>query len=447
MANTVDFSHGFDQKSFSDKTIQFTTHDGLPLSSLYVNALVLSQSEYFKCMFTNKMKESLDGEILFEVESEEEIENIKTIIYFMYSGKFNRELTVQDLINILVLADRFDADAVFFACLAKLSTSISSDDDCKRITAILSKVNDLSKFVKYQTKWESIIKQVMAIMLANYTKFTDLFLSDKFLAMLVDEVYYSIKYYLEKDKTVSPINMENDVYYAIKYWWNESKQSPRNDNSDVKYKETIALKFLDLIEFKSITMDYLLDVVKTDKFLIDPAISSVVTAKKTELINEALSFSAMSGKRRQILGKLSDRKYTPETITKTHEFNINDFTDGKYVLAPSFYLGGYWLRLQAGKIRWERSDGFSFALFLSLDIKKSDLTENFFLQTESQFLVKNNSTNLYEPTHLPSFDTFTTNVHELGYFDVFKKSWNEFLNSALIKDGKISISVRAKLLS
>jgi len=72
------------------------------------------------------------------------------------------------------------------------------------------------------------------------------------------------------------------------------------------------------------------------------------------------------------------------------------------------------------------------------------------VQTESQFMVRNMETHANEPTHLPSFDTFTTGVCELGYFDVFKKSWAELTqpNSLYVDtDDALHIAVKVKLLS
>lgn len=123
--------------------------------------------------------------------------------------------------------------------------------------------------------------------------------------------------------------------------------------------------------------------------------------------------------------------------------------EGKYIFSPSFFVDGYWFRLQCGKIRWERADGYAFALFLSLDLAQTGLAQErgFFVQTESQFLVRNNNTGQFEPTHLPSFDTFTSGVCELGYFDVFKKSWPELLTSPLVQNDELHLSVRVKLLN
>jgi hypothetical protein len=45
---------------------------------------------------------------------------------------------------------------------------------------------------------------------------------------------------------------------------------------------------------------------------------------------------------------------------------VSKMVEGRYMFSPSFYLDGYWFRLQAGRIRWERADGYAFALFLSL---------------------------------------------------------------------------------
>lgn len=64
--------------------------------------------------------------------------------------------------------------------------------------------------------------------------------------------------------------------------------------------------------------------------------------------------------------------------------------------------------------------------------------------------VRNTERKQFEPTHLPSFDTFTSGVNELGYFDVFKKGWSELLHPTSLfvdVDDSLELSVRVKLLS
>lgn len=104
-------------------------------------------------------------------------------------------------------------------------------------------------------------------------------------------------------------------------------------------------------------------------------------------------------------------------------------------------LAGYYVYLQAGKTLWGREDSPTVAMFLAVDqaltgtqrVKHAELTcffcvgivpeQGFFVQTQSQISFFNNITGGFQPTHLPANDTFTTGIHELGYFDVFKKRY------------------------
>ena len=53
--------------------------------------------------------------------------------------------------------------------------------------------------------------------------------------------------------------------------------------------------------------------------------------------------------------------------------DVTSLTEGRYLFSPSFFVDGYFLRLQVGKIKWERSDGYSLALFLALDLPATGL--------------------------------------------------------------------------
>lgn len=130
--------------------------------------------------------------------------------------------------------------------------------------------------------------------------------------------------------------------------------------------------------------------------------------------------------------------------------DVANMPEGQYIFSPSFPVDGYWFRLQAGRIKWERSDGYAFALFLSLDLPASGLScdQGFFVTTESQFSIKNWQTQQYEPTHLPSSDTFYTGVCELGYFDVLKKSWSELMSGdfpLIDQSGAMELTVKVRL--
>ena len=49
------------------------------------------------------------------------------------------------------------------------------------------------------------------------------------------------------------------------------------------------------------------------------------------------------------------------------------------------------------------------------------MEEDFFIRAYSQFFAKHTGTGDYQATFLPSLDQFTSNIVELGYWDLFKK--------------------------
>lgn len=220
------------------------------------------------------------------------------------------------------------------------------------------------------------------------------------------------------------------------------------------------------MRYHLLSVDFLLDVVKYDEiwYRSGSSINTEIREVFDAHVRSGIEFHAASLNRRKtnpqdrhLLGlyrkgslKVAGTGALPFRWQIEH---VSKMTEGKYIFSPSFYLEGYWFRLQAGRIKWARADGFSLALFLSVDLEMSGIvnTRGFFIKTESQFGVFNLSRSRYEPTHLPSFDTFHTGVSELGYFDLLKKPWFELIsekNSEYVDSrDSIRLSVQTKLLS
>lgn len=53
---------------------------------------------------------------------------------------------------------------------------------------------------------------------------------------------------------------------------------------------------------------------------------------------------------------------------------ISNMQERRYIYSPSFYLDGYWFRLQTGKIQWQ-STSFGLSLFLSVVSLKKERIE------------------------------------------------------------------------
>lgn len=255
---------------------------------------------------------------------------------------------------------------------------------------------------------------------------------------------------------------ENTVYCAAARWWKHSKP-------DAALLPTL----LRCIRFPMLTTSFLLDVV--DEAFAPPA-----------LMRQAFEFHTSSPERRRrcpiVLPRDGPGMEIPISFTWRIE-GVSKMAEGAYIFSPSFYVDGYWFRLQAGCIPWDRSDGPAFALFLSLvsflcfsivlmnrvlqDLPATglDLDSDFFVQTESQFLVspipvrryltclllkqiRDTETKEIFGTHQPAMDTFIPQIRELGYFDLCHMSWAEFLlptSHIVDADGSLQVAVRVKL--
>lgn len=192
------------------------------------------------------------------------------------------------------------------------------------------------------------------------------------------------------------VRNENTAYRAVRRWWMESKNSPAFQLAAASPKaapsppkkpvitspsavSAAAISLLASVRFHHMTADFLLDVVKYDQAFLcgPPEMHEPVLDMLCQSTREAIEYHACSSKRRQVHPEAAKHMFSrrPASIKQAGQGpppftwkveGVSRMIEGRYIFSPSFYLDGYWFRLQAGRIRWERADGFAFALFLSL---------------------------------------------------------------------------------
>jgi hypothetical protein len=243
------------------------------------------------------------------------------------------------------------------------------------------------------------------------------------------------------------VRSENTVYRAACRWWRESPNSPGASNrsalaatgyaptaKSVAAAAAVCLALIGTIRFHGLGSNFLADVVPRDQAWarrLPPTHAAEIAKTLADRVSAGVAFHASSGPRQQVCmssprpparpfcacqiacgcacgcgrayvqchpktkvlalsrraSTLSLRTTEPEPFVWRVE-GVSMMELGRYKVSPSFYVDGYWVRLQVGRIKWERE---AFALFASLDLERSGITgqgDGFYLRTESQFSVR-----------------------------------------------------------
>ncbi|AYV82441.1 MAG: hypothetical protein Hyperionvirus1_20 [Hyperionvirus sp.] len=426
------------------------------LRSIAVSSILLSrESKFFRALLTNGMSESHTKIIEIDAADEFEAELIICLLEFLYTGEFNILLVTEDQRNkyglhLLFLADRFGIDKAMGHCIAILVKNLTIEK-CSRYL-------DLPDSLLMNPECEKLINIAKSFLIKEFQDFDALCFSDKFLNLSLNGV---VALFMSDELRV---RSENTIYRSGQNWWVYRYGALHSDHSQCG---SSALSLLGSIRWHKMSSDFVMDIVKSDRSFICKKMPDAVRINLENLRMEnyihALEYHSASATRRKINRSYqrldannrtySDFKVDSSSFTLTWILkDVSKMVEGKYIFSESCHINGYWFRLQAGKIRWEREDGFAFALFTSLDLEKSGINpaNSFFVSAETQFRVLNKETGIIEPTHLPSLDTFTNGVNELGYFDVFKKSWYDLIrhDSPYVNSlDTIGLELRIKILS
>lgn len=456
---------GFNSPAYCDAKLIFIDKDNIPMTEILITKILLAmKSDFFKKMFELPMYESLKNDYKIVVESEEESKIYISIIKSLYTNSIDCK-DVEQLIKMLIVCDKIQSENMFDLCVKNIINNLNFNLAYK----ILDHINIFEKYESFKQLHQKC-KSMVSHKFMDFD-FEKEFLKDDFLKYEPKMLLTILS--LDTLKALS----ENTIYCGIKRWCLESKNSPWNgimwnklnskeintifsskDPEELKYHNDLAIKILKEIKFISFDVNFLLDIVFRDNFLCIDSGDNCPKIIKNKLINEVLLFHASCNKRNainEIQKKLyeSSRTFNNNSKTKQETYiicEVSKLKEDEYTYSPSFFVDGYWFRLQAGKVIENKSENkdYHFGLFLSIDTEKSELDKNnFFIRTESQFYAINNKTGNYEPTHLPSFDTFTPGVCELGYFNVFKKDWKDFLNSYFVSNDMLQLKVHVKLLN
>lgn len=144
MDDEISFSFAWNDQLFSDKELRIcfsetclgnscaSNHEKLAINSLLLSA----HSIYFKNLFSNGMKESSLQEILICLPEKSIFPIFQNMIHFTYTNQFP-SLNYKELIQTLILADRFLMKKIFSLTLGELLKEPLTVSKCDTMLADL----------------------------------------------------------------------------------------------------------------------------------------------------------------------------------------------------------------------------------------------------------------------------------------------------------------------
>ncbi|KAL8543504.1 hypothetical protein ACS0TY_004158 [Phlomoides rotata] len=124
--STLDFSFGFDDAKYSDRTLLLEIFDDdLPtteprVKTIHITSLILAaRSPFFRKLFSNGMRESEEKNVTIQIEASEEI-SFMDLLTYVYSN--NLPTAVNALLDLCVIADKFEVSSCLRDCSRLLQT-------------------------------------------------------------------------------------------------------------------------------------------------------------------------------------------------------------------------------------------------------------------------------------------------------------------------------------
>ena len=232
------------EKSATTSFTKIQKQEPLRQHKINIHSFWLSvQSTYFRSLLhSSGMKETHDTEVHLKIPESEENAHI-LLLKAMYHGHFlNRSKTsVDELLAVLELADKYDVKFVFKICKLILQKRATTFEICTKIMHV----------IKVKHNMNDVEDLAFTLQLALAKEFSPLdqnWESEKF----TDLSKPSVKYLLDSHHLI--VASENTVFHALIYWMEQNKVDADS------LEETDDL--LAVVRFKLATFDYLYTVIK-----------------------------------------------------------------------------------------------------------------------------------------------------------------------------------------
>ena len=182
-----------------DNSVSGEPSSQLNQCKIFVHSFFLAvQSSYFRALFCSGMKESHSKEVTMRV-SESELQAHLTLIEAMYRLDVLNDKDYHHVLQVLVLADKYDVNRVLKKCKYTLMSTLLTLEKCVRI---LDVVNDLPEFT-------DLIGLVEEFLMKEFTPLDKTWTVNKFL----DLSEASLRLLLSSNELA--VQSENTVFVAL----------------------------------------------------------------------------------------------------------------------------------------------------------------------------------------------------------------------------------------
>ena len=294
------------------------------VSKLFVHSQWLAvQSPYFKALFYSGMKETYSKEVVMKIH-QHELEAHQTLIEAMYKLDVLSDKDFRLVVQVLVLAHKYDARHVFKKCKYVLLSSTPSLEMCEYIL----------KEIKHLSDTADIHDMLEKFLVKEFTPFDDTWTLEKFTNL--SEA--ALRLLLRSDNL--GIQSENTIFVALMKWVRTNISL-----SALKYCD-----LLDLVRFEFMSVDFLYDVVRDD-------FESQRMPNFNEYILKGLAYHGFSLSRREQLEPKPKERLALKAVGPTFSWVIDDVYSRILnlcvfpVFSEIFCYQGYPMQLQLSNLK------------------------------------------------------------------------------------------------
>ena len=303
------------------------------VSKLYVHSQWLSvQSPYFKALFYSGLKETYSKEVIMKI-YEHELQAHLTLIEAMYKLDVLSDKDCHLVVQVLVLAHKYDVHYVIKKCKYILLSTTPSLEMCEYILREIKHLSDTA----------DIYEMLEKFLVKEFTPIDETYTLDKFTG-LSEAV---LRLLLRSDSLDT--RSEDTVFVALMQWVILNIPSKARDTCDL----------LDLVRFEFMSVDFLYDVVQ------DHSVASRMPGF-TKYLVKGLAYNGFSQKRREQFEPKPKKRHS---CNPTFSWKIDEELEEKLTTSPGtsvfsdkFCYQGYSMQLQLRYKKDVNNCGFFFAV-------------------------------------------------------------------------------------
>ena len=211
-------------------------------NKFYIHSSVLAaQSSYFHSLFFSGMKESNATEVHLQILASEKKAHLM-LLEAMYKIDVLDKANVDELLEVLKLADKYDVQVVFKKCKYCLQTMANSLDVYKKIMRFIKVENTI-------TDVEDLASTLQSLLAQEFSPLDETWQTRSFKELCEP----SVRYLLSSDELVA--ESENTIFHALMYWAEQQGIEKVLENGGTP-------SILSVVRFELIPIDYLYNIVQ-----------------------------------------------------------------------------------------------------------------------------------------------------------------------------------------